>query len=282
VTTDTNPRSRRSKRLNNLGRFVQVVDDGAPELESSTKPPEADCPRNGSPDASAAPWDRVIGAAGEVGKGAQKAAGDLGKGAQEIWSRFGGEGVDAKPISRSQAALLEFPLDHPHNRVLYVRHPVKPRSYLPAAWFRRRVFEHKFFEAVRLLMAMGAKELDVRLVYGWGKEFAAGLDVPSGVRPEAKGKSKEETRLLFTGKLAGAEIPYLPPDLLWYHSEPSWMAIAEGRVRFGLKQFSMYICYEDDFGVNASLKAAAGKVGLGLGGNFVDHQSTVWRIDATF
>ena len=59
--------------------------------------------------------------------------------------------------------------------------------------------------------------------------------------------------------------------LVWYQHEPTWKAIAEGRMRFGLREFLLNVTYEDDFGVNAGLKALAFKSGLGLG---VDARTT--------
>ena len=42
-------------------------------------------------------------------------------------------------------------------------------------------------------------------------------------------------------------------------------------MRFGLREFHLNVTYEDDFGVNAGLKALAFKSGLGLG---VDARTT--------
>lgn len=34
--------------------------------------------------------------------------------------------------------------------------------------------------------------------------------------------------------------------------------------------------------VNASLKTLVGKTGLEIGGNFVEHRNTIWRLQGTF
>jgi hypothetical protein len=58
--------------------------------------------------------------------------------------------------------------------------------------------------------------------------------------------------------------------------------VAEGRLDYGLEDFSLVVTYEDDYGINANLKASAVGAGLELGGNFEDHQATIWRIAGKF
>jgi hypothetical protein len=88
--------------------------------------------------------------------------------------------------------------------------------------------------------------------------------------------------LLYEASLAGTDKPTIPEGLVWYSHEPVWQSVAKGRTIFGLNDFSLSVTYEDDFGINAGLKAAVVKAGLDLGGKFEDHQSTVWRIEGKF
>lgn len=282
MLTDVDVKIRQNGKASNLPRLIFVVDDGTPEVQSQSEPPESDSSQSEASSPPTDPLGQVGTALGNIGNEVAKGVGKIGDGAASILKGLGGEGVDARAVSRSDALLLDFPPGHPQGRVLYVRHPVKFKSYLPAAYFHRRVFEHKFWEAVRVLMWLGAKELEVKHVSGWGKEFSAEIRAPVGLRPHVEGKSERDTRLLFTGELEGVETPSVPPDVVWFGSEPGWQTIAEGRVRCRLKHFTMEVSYEDDFGVNASLEAAAGKVGLRLGGKFQSHQATIWWIDATF
>jgi hypothetical protein len=69
---------------------------------------------------------------------------------------------------------------------------------------------------------------------------------------------------------------------VWFNHEPTWQAIAEGRLMHGLKNFSIDLKYADDFGINAGLAAKIRKTGLDVGGKFEDHQSTHWRISGRF
>ncbi len=65
-------------------------------------------------------------------------------------------------------------------------------------------------------------------------------------------------------------------------AEQRRIAELERGMHYGLRNFSVTVTYEDDFGVNADLKAAAERAGLDLGGTFEDHQATVWRIVGQF
>ena len=99
---------------------------------------------------------------------------------------------------------------------------------------------------------------------------------------EAGAARGSESRILFDATLIGALEPKLPDSLVWYPHEPTWKAIADGRMQFGLHDFNLNVTYEDDFGVNAGLKALAFKSGLDLGGKFEDHEATTWRIAGQF
>lgn len=74
----------------------------------------------------------------------------------------------------------------------------------------------------------------------------------------------------------------IPDDLIWYHHEPTWQNIADGRLNHGLMDFSLTVSYEDDFGINLGLTASAQRAGMELGGKFEDHQNTVWQVVGRF
>ena len=82
--------------------------------------------------------------------------------------------------------------------------------------------------------------------------------------------------------MAGSDSPRLPENLVWYAHELTWQTVANGRIKFGLNDFSLSVTYEDDFGINAGLRSTVMKAGLDLGGKFEDHQSTVWRLVGKF
>ena len=189
-------------------------------------------------------------------------------------------------VDPAAAAELILPPGHPRVGVVYVGNPVEPPCYYPAATFHRMTFEHKLAEAVRLLMALGAVELEVRHVVGRSREWAGRIDVPipskglvaGGV---GEGRGASSSALLFRATLAGGE-PSLPGDLAWYPHEPTWRQVADGRMGYGLHEFELAVRYDDDFGVGGGLRAAADKFSLDLGGSFEEHRTTEWRIRGRF
>ena len=205
--------------------------------------------------------------------------------ALSAWAKARESGLNVLQISRSDASRLQFPPGHPREQALYVAHPALPSVYYTTATFHRMAFEHKFSEAIYLLMSLGATKITVEHIRGWSREFSAKLSAPI---PKAESKldalrtSSSESSLLFEATLANKQSPAIPANLVWFPHEPTWQAIAMGRTQFGLSQFSLTVNYEDDFGVNAGLKVRVQKAGLDLGGNFEDHMATTWKIHGTF
>lgn len=196
-------------------------------------------------------------------------------------------GLDALAVGKSDATSLKLPLGHPRNRVLYAGHPGEPAVYYPAAQFHHATFDHKSSEAVRLLMSLGATQIDVQHVRGYGSEImgeAGGKDprIPADLKAwltRARGRSRE---FRFTAKLSGTHDPQIPDDLVWFPHEDNWKQIADGRLKYGLKEFALELRYEDDFSIGAGLKSKAGKAGLELGGKFADYEQTLWVLKSTF
>jgi uncharacterized protein (DUF697 family) len=203
--------------------------------------------------------------------------------------RLRGHDVDVRPVACSATAGLQFPLGHPRPRVVYVVHPGLPAVYYPIAHFHRFAFEHKFAEAVRLVESLGATEIEVMSATGWSQDFAATLSVPLGFRPlrgeaEFGGRAESRAYALFKATYKSTNKPTLPDNPVWYAHEPTWRQIAEGRLKYGLRDFSLDVRYQDNFGINAKLAATMQSVDptLDLGGAFVEHQATIWRIVGLF
>lgn len=201
------------------------------------------------------------------------------------WAKARESGLAILQIGRSEAQILQFPPGHPLEQTLYVAHPALPTVYYTTANFHRMAFEHKFAEAILLLMSLGASKITVEHVRGWSREFSAKISVPlPEIDTKATAGQSQENKcsLLFEAVLNNKQTPTIPTELVWYPHEPTWQAIAKGRMSFGLTQFSMAVNYEDDFGVNAGLKFRAQKAGLDLGGTFENHTATTWKIHGDF
>jgi hypothetical protein len=191
-------------------------------------------------------------------------------------------------VGRTEAQSLTLPPGHPRDRVVYIGHPIVPTTYYPAAAFHRFAFEDKFAEAIRLLMSLGATSIEVEHVRGWSDEFAADIAVPlpAAGKVEIGGRADKQhskgSSLLFRATLAGSTEPMIPEDLVWYPHEPTWRRVAEGRTRYGMREFELSVRYDDDYGIDARFKLAVQKVGLDLGGKFQEHEATTWKINGSF
>jgi hypothetical protein len=194
-------------------------------------------------------------------------------------------GLNVRQVGQTQASSLSFPPGHPREQTLYVAHPALPNVYYTMATFHRMAFEHKFSEAILLLMALGASKIKVEHVKGWSREFSAKV-AASMPQAELKANAEKNTSngssLLFEAKLKNTNQPTIPDGLVWYPHEPTWQTIARGRMEHGLDQFSLTVNYEDDFSINAGAKLKVQKAGLELGGTFEDHTATTWKISGEF
>jgi hypothetical protein len=211
---------------------------------------------------------------------------EISKEAIQSWGRARESGVGVMAIGKSVAKNLSFPPGHPREGLIYIGHPTLNTAYYPMAEFHRVIFEHKFCEAIELLMALGATKIKVEHVKGWSKDFSGRISAPLGstcnIKSETESKENKASSLLYEANLVGLNNPVIPESLVWFNHEPTWQSIAKGRINYGLQNFSLSISYEDDFGVNAGLKASVLKSGLDIGGKFEDHQSTVWRLEGEF
>ncbi len=196
-------------------------------------------------------------------------------------------GVKINLLPKSIISNLNLLPGHPRNKVIYAGNPVEKKNFIPLADFHRITFEHKFSEILSILMHLGATEITVEHITGWGKEFSSQLSVPiseynADIEADVDIKNSKKKSIIFKAKLKGNETPCLPDNLIWYDFENTWQKIAEGRIKFGLENFNLNLQYNDDFGINSSFIAKIEKDGFQLGGKYEKHISTVWNINGIF
>lgn len=196
-----------------------------------------------------------------------------------------GEDTPLIPIPLSWKEYLNLPAGHPRRETVYAAHPYSRRNYLPVEKFHYSVFEHKFNEIKSILMHLGATKIEVNHEKGLGKEIAGEVS-PDTTYLSGEGSAEversSESEALYYAELEGHEDPSLPDNLSWYYHEPTWKNIVEGRMEFGMREFSLTIRYSDDFGVDADLAAEVSKLGFSLSGSFQEHKETVWEIEGEF
>ena len=199
------------------------------------------------------------------------------------------KGVSIREVGLSDVESLRFPVGHPEIGNVYARDPADKELFHPIGLFHQKVFEQKFSEAIRLLAKLGAREINVQHVKGWGRDFAASISslipAPGGaVNLDASGGSSaaQAHNLILKATLDNRHEPTLIKDAIWFPHEPTWQAVAEMRMEHGLKEFSLTVSYEDDYQVNAALETSLKSAGFKLGGEFKSHVSTVWTISGVF
>ena len=197
------------------------------------------------------------------------------------------DGLRLLPVGQSQVGRLAMPIGHPLPNVVYIGSPAVAERYYPMSDFHVRVFEERFGEAMRLLMGLGAERLTVRSEHGWRRDISADLEAPikSALKNRAKFRagSRRDRSLVFEAELLPVITPEVPAGLVWFNHEPTWQAVAEGRTRYGLREFQLQVTSREDFGISADLasKIRQRKV-LNLGGRFTQQVDTSWVLDGTF
>jgi hypothetical protein len=187
-------------------------------------------------------------------------------------------------IGRAEASVLRFDHGHPLTDVLYVGHPARPDLYYPAAEFHRRVFEHKFAEAVTLLTALGASRIALTQVQGQTRETEQNALVQAGTglgftRTRSEGSW---SGAMFVAEFPGHGNPVVPDDLVWFPDEHTWQMIAHTRIAGGAEKTSLEVRYLTDYGIDTHMVRAARTAGVNIGGKFHEHHDTIWRLDAEF
>lgn len=219
--------------------------------------------------------------------GAAGAAYFAGKEAYDAWVKAREAGLGVFQISETEAKQLTFPAGAPSLGVMYVVHPLMPSVYYTTASFHRMVFEHKYAEALELLMSLGASHIEVEHVHGWSRELSAkvsGQEPKSSVQASASASSEtsHSASLLFKADFVNEKEPRLPENLVWFSGEAAWQSVANGRLKYGMRDFSLSVKYQDDFGINAGLEVKAVKAGLKIGGTFENQTGTTWNIKGKF
>lgn len=205
-----------------------------------------------------------------------------------VTDKLTGTGFEFLHVTGQEVADAGFVFpSHAKPKVLYALHPADPLRYYPVANFHALTFEHKFSEVIRLLVALGATEVNVEHQRGWSREFAANVAAPisdenASVDMTAKANAASKSRILFTASYEGTDKPSIPRDLVWYLQEDLWQSVAMGRIEGGMNKFNLELHYDSDFGINIDLAAKAEKAKIDIGGKFQQHTSTVWKIHGSF
>jgi hypothetical protein len=189
--------------------------------------------------------------------------------------------LGALMIGQGESGDLNLGHGHPLPNMLYIGHPAKRELYYPAAEFHRRVFEHKFVEAVDLLRALGASRIVIQQEQGETREHErGGLLLGLGfkrVRNEHSSAGAE-----FAAEYPGHGTPVVPDGLCWYPGEQTWYMIARSRIDSGARKTALALTYTTDYGIDTRVVKAARMCGVNLGGKFQRQRNIILRLEAEF
>jgi hypothetical protein len=217
-------------------------------------------------------------------------------------------------VGRTESSMLRLDQGHPLQNVLYVGHPAKSELYFPAAEFHRRVFEHKFVEAVTLLTSLGAsrivvkqkedhkseRERSIKQRQGPGREKKQPAKREEGAEEEGRTHEKERasfatsygftstrneksgSHAMFEAEYPGNREPFVPDGLCWYPDEQTWQMIAHARIVGGAEKTSLEVKYTTNYGIDSGIVMAAWTAGVKIGGKFEEQRDIVWQLDAEF
>jgi hypothetical protein len=184
-------------------------------------------------------------------------------------------------IGRTEARFLRLDQGHPLTNVLYVGHPARRELYYPAAEFHRRVFEHKFVEAVTLLTSLGASRIVVQQEEGETRDRERS-SMASGLGFTRTRKEQSRSGAEFEAEFPGSPKPFVPDGLCWYPDEQTWRMIAHTRIVGGAQKTSLKVTYTTDYGIDTRIVKTGRICGVNLGGKFQQQRDTIWRLDAEF
>lgn len=144
---------------------------------------------------------------------------------------------------------INFPVGHPVRMQLYVGHPYINTKYIPFENYELELVEDKVREYCMLAQCLGATEITIGSQNSVlnDRQLTEKLDVSGELSIKfASGSGKyhkdESGRLMdeiaqsigLHQKYNPTGKPMLPPNLLYYHNEPSWQRLYEQRMRGSL------------------------------------------------
>lgn len=154
----------------------------------------------------------------------------------------------ARIISLSDANEFTFISGSAEVGEIYAASPVNSRAYYPVETYSDDLMNHKISELERILNSLGARHYSIKL--DQGESSSVGL--LGGIKRLAEAKAGAELekmrrrRFERSGTSDGKE-PAMPEQLVWFHREPAWQALAESRLHHGRREFSLTVDLEQSF-----------------------------------
>ena len=205
---------------------------------------------------------------------------------------FYADGPRAKPDSAPDIHVEQVPVDqahafelgYPEPGVAYVRHPVRATRLIPLASYHPTIMVEKVNDAIAMLTALGAAEIELSYGTDVTNEVRADLELMFGLVKiggiGGESMKEEKVNVVYRASGTGAPPRALPP-LTWL-DEPGWRGIIDGRLHGGLRTFELTFTFDHLSGVDAELSAAVKKFGLRIGGDFRRAHKAAFALQGSF
>ncbi|EJU12093.1 hypothetical protein LH128_15581 [Sphingomonas sp. LH128] len=179
-----------------------------------------------------------------------------------------------------QATELTFRTGSAEVGQVYAANPVSDMIYYQIGSYNDDMVDHKLSELERLLNSLGAKHYKVSYQDSDSSQNTASAKVKRVASGglEAELTRARKRRFERSGTSDGRE-PALPNNLMWFHREPSWQALAEARLQGGRREFALSVELEQSLKLSA--KALADIKAMKLNVEAGHHRSTNLALSVT-
>ncbi|WP_299781581.1 hypothetical protein [uncultured Formosa sp.] len=143
---------------------------------------------------------------------------------------------------RDLPAKVEFPEGHPIVNEVYVCHPIKQNLYLPIKSYSETLFIERVNEFSYLLKGLGALHLDIS-----DSNMSKSVETKISKKALVSDLNTIEKHQDFSPNKA----PYIPTDLVWYHSELHWQKLVDQRLHGNIKTHTEHILTSQSDNVSA-------------------------------
>jgi hypothetical protein len=178
-------------------------------------------------------------------------------------------------VTANDVTSLVFPPGHPEINTVYTAHPIadSPRYYVTAT-FHQRLFEERVAEFARVMRCAGAMKLTIDAERRTGGDADAMVKLRAAIAaidPKLRVQQTSSTKLTLSFRRGQGKPTELPPDLLFFKTEPTWRDAYDAAVTSGIESYEVEVETKDDFGVDAKIAGEFFKHGFSIGGKYGSH-----------
>lgn len=145
---------------------------------------------------------------------------------------------------------IQFPMDHPVANQLYVGHPLIKNKYMPFEHYQLELVEDKIREFCYMAQCLGATEISIESlntnntdsansyksnVHSNGGNALVSADFQSNNSGSRRLINELSKSISLHQEFEPSKEPYLPENLVWFDSEPSWQRLYAQRMNGNLK-----------------------------------------------